>query len=144
MASRGEIEELKQMQIHIQSQLANMHEAFLEKFGKLEENNDTYKKKSVSPDNQTNQVSEATTAITGLTKVGRGGINSRGYNENQLPNADIQNLQLSSGPNLNMPIQVTAPNQINNATSKSNERALMDRPDSNKGLLDQISQVQRL
>lgn len=54
MASRGEIEELKQMQIHIQSQLANMHEAFLEKFGKLEENNDTYKKKSVSPDNQTN------------------------------------------------------------------------------------------
>lgn len=87
-------------------------------------------------------MSEATTAITGLTKVGRG-MNSRGYNENQLPNADIQNLQLS-GPNLNMPIQATAPNQINNATSKSNERILMDRPDSNKGLLDQISQVQRL
>lgn len=50
MASRHEIEELKQMQLNIQSQLNNMQETFLEKFGRLEDK-EMSKNRSNTPDN---------------------------------------------------------------------------------------------
>lgn len=66
-----------------------MQETFLQKFGKLEER-EYNRGRSNSPDHFLD--SDATTAITGLTKP-QAAIKYRQSNDLKQPNADISNIQ---------------------------------------------------
>lgn len=110
----------------IQNQLLSMQETFMQKFGKLEERSNSLpgnKHRADSPENQTLNMasqSDATTALTGITKSMIGGHGPLPTQENRTPNADILNLQI---PIINIP-NAAQPNNIisQKETSKSFDR----------------------